>query len=349
MCYDGHYDLLCITFGTYLASVFPALSPTWLAVALVVTLSVVHATSHRRSGNFQRFFTTIKVALILAFCGAAWVLVRDPQPVAFLPTATSLSELSSPAFAVSLIYVSYAYTGWNAATYLTSELDEPQRILPWVLGGGTALVMLLYVGLNWAFLYAAPQAELVGKLEVGYVAAGHIFGPVGADLMGITLALLLISTVSAMVMAGPRVLQVIGEDYPFFRFLSRSNESGIPAVAIFTQAALTLAFVATASFEAILLFSGFTLGLNTLLAVLGVFVLRWREPDLPRPYRTLGYPVTPLIFLALTAWTLAYLLIDSPREATAGLWIIAVGVLLYLLTARNRTMAADAPSPDESS
>ena len=151
----------------------------------------------------------MKVVLIAAFCLAAVALVDAPQPVALLPAAGDGKLVFGGAFAVSLIYVSYAYTGWNAATYLTGELADPQRTLPRVLGGGTLLVMVLYVALNYAFLRAAPMAEIAGKLEVGYVAATHIFGPVGAAIMGVTLAVLLVSTVSAMVMAGPRVLQVI--------------------------------------------------------------------------------------------------------------------------------------------
>ena len=101
-------------------------------------------------------------------------------------------------------------------------------------------------------------------------------------------------------MAGPRVLHVIGEDYPFFRRLSHTNRDGIPAVAILTQAGLTLAFIFTASFETILVFAGFTLGLNSLLTVAGVFVLRVREPEAERPYRVWGYPFTPLVYLGLT-------------------------------------------------
>lgn len=334
--------LAAITFGTYLASVFPSLRPTWLAVGLVILLTAVHSSTHRSSSFFQRWFTTLKVVLIVGFCVAAWLLVRDPNAATLVPTsAADASGVLSGAFAVSLIYVSYAYTGWNAATYLTGELEEPQKILPWVLGGGTGIVMVLYVALNWAFLRAAPQEELVGKLEVGYIAAQHIFGERGADLMGITLALLLVSTVSAMVIAGPRVLQVIGEDHPPFRILARTNRSGIPAIAIATQASLTLLFILTASFEAILVFAGFTLGLNTLLTVAGVYVLRYREPNLERPYRTWGYPLTPLVFLALTAWTLTFLLMDRPREALAGLALVGAGGVLYLLTGRRTRNATE--------
>lgn len=324
--------LAAITFGVYLSSVFPGLPETALAVVLVVALSGIHATTHRKSGALQSSFTSLKVVLIVVFCGAALIVTPDPQPVALVPASGDMGLVFGGGFAVSLIYVSYAYTGWNAATYLTSELDDVPRQLPWILGGGTALVLVLYVGLNYAFLRAAPMSELVGQVEVGYIAATHIFGPLGADIMGVALALLLVSTVSAMVVAGPRVLHVIGEDYRPFRWLSKTNEDGIPITAILTQGALAIVFIVTASFESILVFSGFVLGLNSLLTVAGVFVLRWREPDLPRPYRVWAYPITPIVYLSLTVWTLTYLALDRPSEAGVAFALIAAGTAVYLWT-----------------
>ncbi len=362
--------LAAITFGTYLSSVFPVLPARWLAVGLVVLLSVVHGRTHRTSGGFQRWSTTAKVALILAFVAAGLSLVAEPRDIGALPSADGVSNVFSAGFAVSLIFVSYSYSGWNAATYVTGELRDPRRTLPRALAIGTLLVMLLYVGLNYVFLRAAPAEAMVGRLEVGYIAAGYIFGPVGADLLGITLALLLVSTVSAMVLAGPRVLHAIGEDYPTFRLLSSINARGTPGVAIFTQAAISLLFILTESFETILVFSGFTMGLNTFLAAGGVFLLRRRQasgripggvvgaggdgesargesgasaetPGTDQPYRTWGYPVTPLIFLAVTGWTLAYILRDRPLEAGLGLGLIAVGLVIYAVTrARDRRTRA---------
>ena len=321
--------LAAITFGTYLASVFPSLSPTWLGAGLVVAMAAVHATNHRNSSLLQSGFTTVKVGLIAAFCLAAATLADSPQPVSLIPAAGDGTLVFGGAFAISLIYVSYAYTGWNAATYLSSELQNPQRTLPRVLGLGTLLVTVLYVALNWSFLRAAPMGEMAGRIEVGYVAANHIFGPAGAAIMAVTLALLLVSTVSAMVLAGPRVLQVIGEDYPLFRRLGRRKANGIPAVAIMTQTGLSLVFALTASFETVLVFTGFILGLNSFLTVAGVFVLRMREPQLERPYRTWGYPFTPLLYLGLTFWTLVFIARDRPVEALIAGGLIGAGLLLY--------------------
>ncbi|MFW6094177.1 MAG: APC family permease [Pseudomonadota bacterium] len=324
--------LAAITFGTYTSSVFPALSPTWLACALVLALTAVHASTRRSSGGVQRAFTALKVLLILGFCALAWLWVETPQKVRLLPAAGDGALLTSGAFAVALIYVNYAYTGWNAATYLTSELEDPRRNLSRVLLLGTGAVLLLYLLLNFTFLYVAPPSAMAGRIEIGYVAAQHAFGPRGAEAMGLVLAVLLISTVSAMVMAGPRVLQVIGQDFPAFRLLARTNGHGVPHVAIALQSLLTLAFIASASFESILVFAGFTLGLNTFATVAGVFVLRWRRGGLPRPYRAPLQPLPALVYLGVTAWTLGYILTQRPLEGLMGLAIVASGGVAYLLT-----------------
>ncbi len=326
--------LAAITFGAYLKSVFPEFSVSWLACTLVIALTLVHAGSRQGSGGVQQVFTALKVLLIVGFCMLCWLLVAEPQDVDFLPAAGDGIRLTSGAFAVALIYVNYAYTGWNAATYVISELEDPQRSLSRVLILGTGIVTLLYVLLNLTFLHVAPMSAMVGKVEIGYISAQHVFGSSGAAIMALVLALLLVSTVSAMILAGPRVLQVIGQDFPTFRALARTNRHGLPTMAIASQSILTLVFILTASFESILVFTGFTLGLNTFFSVLGLFVLRWKRPDLPRPYKTACYPLPPLIFLTFTGWTLTHILLKRPQEGLMGLVIVACGGILYVLTVR---------------
>jgi APA family basic amino acid/polyamine antiporter len=326
--------LAAITFGSYLSSAVPGLAATPLAVGLVATLTLLHATTHRNSAGVQNAFTVIKIGLILAFCGAALVLAPTPQPIDFLPVAGDGALLTSGAFAVSLIYVSYAYTGWNAATYLSDELDAPQRNLPRVLGFGVAIVAVLYLLLNFVFLYVAPTSAMVGRVEIGYVAATYAFGPIGAKLMGIVLALLLVSTVSAMIIAGPRVLQVIGQDVPALGLLARTNRDDVPHIAVWMQGLIAIAFIVTASFQKILILSGFLLALNTFAAVFGLFVLRWTRPALERPFRAWGYPFTPLLYLALTGWTMWYVVADDPLATGAGMAVIAAGALFYLVARR---------------
>ena len=196
------------------------------------------------------------------------------------------------------------------------------------------MVALAYLLLNYVFLSVAPIDALAGKVEVGYIASQYAFGSVGAAAMGIMLGLLLVSTVSAMILAGPRVLHAIGEDFQVFRWLAVRNNDGIPSRAIMSQTVLSLVFLWTASFESILIFAGATMALNTFFSVLGVFVLRWRYPAIERPYSTWLYPWPPLIFLTVTGWTLIYTVQQRPVEAWMCAGIILSGAIFYWLTSR---------------
>lgn len=341
--FAGPTALAAMTFAAYATSAISPDTNPWvlklLACALIAMLTVVHSSTRRNSGRLQVIFTVLKVGVIVVFCAAALYLVDTAQPVRFVPSGEDLTVLTSAAFAVSLIYVSYAFTGWNAATYLSGELENPQGTLPWILVCGTLVVMLLYLALNFVFLTVAPMDSMSGQVEVGYIAAAAAFGEAGGRFAGLVLSLLLISTVSAMTVAGPRVLQVIGQDFRILKFLAHTNADGVPSTAIIFQSSLAILFILTSSFQAVLVFSGFILALNSFATVLGVFLLRRQQPDLPRPYRTFAYPFTPLIYLTLTAWTLVYVLLARPVEAWAGLGVIAAGLVLYAVFSTRR--AAD--------
>ena len=169
--FAGPTALAAMTFAAYAASSVPGVADPWLlkaiACGLIVVLTVVHGGRRAGSGGLQSLFTVLKLAVIVAFCVAALAIVGEPEPVRFTPAGVDLALLGSGAFAVSLIYVSYAYTGWNAATYLSGELEEPQRHLPWILTVGTLVVTLLYVALNFVFLRVTPMDAMIGQLEVG--------------------------------------------------------------------------------------------------------------------------------------------------------------------------------------
>jgi len=332
--------LAAMTFGAYTtSSLVPDASEAltnWvergLAITLIIALTLVHTRQRETSGFFQSVFTGIKVAVIIGISIAGLALVSDWQPVSLLPQSGDVGALTSSAFAVSLIYVSYAYTGWNVATYLIDELKDPQRSLPRVLFAGAFGVMLLYILLNAVFLLTTPMEKMVGEVEVGVIAARHVFGQTGAMFTGAVLGVLLISTVSAMTIAGPRVLQMVGQDISAFRFLAKSNEDGMPTTAVLVQSGLALVFVITATFDQVLVFAGFTLALNSLFAVSGLFVLRWRQPDLARPFKVPFYPIVPIIYLTLTVWTLAYVALERPQEVAVSIGLIGTGAVIYMLT-----------------
>ena len=336
--------LAAITSATYLNAVFSAIPVVPAAAALVTVVGFVHLGSRSGSARFQLLFTAVKVLLIVLFILAAWWQVEELQIVRWMPDSSDLPLISSGAFAIALIYVNYAYTGWNAATYLVGEVEGGGLYLPRILLLGTAVVMLIYVVLHIMFLTVAPMQALQGKLEIGYVVAGFAFGDAGSALVGLMLAVLLVSTVSAMVIAGPRALQVIGQDFSALRFLAFENKHGIPAVAIALQTAITLILVVTSTFDAILVFASFTLALNTLLTVAGVWILRRKQPNLPRSFEVPWYPWPVLIYVGITLWTLIFVLYERPVEALIGGLLITAGWLFYLVT-RDR-VAPDSNLPE---
>lgn len=327
--FAGPTALAAIAFGDYTTAVFPGLSSTHLAAGIVLLCSAIHATSITWGSWFQNLFTGLKVLLIVVFIGAA-VRADPAHSITVLPDGPGMRELVSPGFAVSLVFVSYAYAGWNAAIYIVGEIRDPQRNLPLSLVLGTALVTVLYVLLNFVFLYTVPAQDMAGQVEVGFLSGSVIFGDSGGEVMSLFIALLLVSTVSALVYLGPRVTQAMGEDARAFRWLAVTNERGIPVNSVLFQTGLSLLFIYTSTFDQVLVYAGFTLILSTMLTVAGVFVLRWRRPEVDRPYTTWGYPVTPLLFLVVNAWILVYVLIHRPTESLIGLGIAAVGAALYL-------------------
>lgn len=328
--------------GQYFCSVvsedFPSFAPKAIALMVVIAVSLVHSNDLKLGSSFQQVFTLLKVLLIvvLIVCG---FLLATPQEISFLPSSQDPSLIFSAPFAISMVYVTYSYSGWNASIYLASDIEDPEKNLPRSLLVGTAIVMVLYLLLNFIFLYSTPIDELAGQLEVGYIAANRIFGPIGAKIMGLLISFGLISSISSMVLAGPRVTQAIGEDIPIFQVLAKKNAKGIPYTAIVFQLAIVVFFVITATFDSVITYLGFTLTLSSFMTVLGVFVHRIRFPEIPRPYKTWGYPITPIIFLGISLWILIFLFQGKPTESLAGLATIALGLPVYFFAANQSNVS----------
>ncbi len=300
------------------------------ALAIVIILSLIHSFQIRFGGQFQRIVTFLKIALILFFIIAGF-FVSDHQSLNLLPQKGDWDQVFSASFAVSLIYVSYAFSGWNASVYITDEIKNPAKNIPRSLILGTSIVIILYFLLNYIFLFTTPMEEMEGKIEIGFLSATYIFGDYGGRLMALLITLLLISTVSAMIWIGPRVTMVMGEDYPILRFLSKKNKFNVPVIAIWVQTTITVILIVSSTFDKVLVYAGFIMNLFTLLSVIGLFILRLKHPEIKSKYRVTGYPVTPLIFIILSLWTLAYLLLERPLESILGLLTVFAGLVIYYL------------------
>ena len=315
-------------------------SSSLIAVGVVAVLTVLHSLDKSVGARFQNVITIFKVLFIVLII-VLGLAMGEPTGLSFAPTGRALRDVLSPAFAVSMFFVTFSYSGWNAAAYVAGEIENPRRNLPRSLIAGTLIVSVLYIFLNFVFLRTIPIAELSGKLEVGYLFAGRVFGAAGGRLMGAVIAFLLLSSVSAMIIAGPRISRVIGEDYRLFRFLGKTTAKDIPAAAVVVQGLLSVFYIVTSTFDQVIVFIGFTLNLFTFMTVLGVMIMRRKRPDLPRPYRTWGYPWTPAAFLVIHVYILAYGLICRPRESLAGLGLTAAGLVVYAIDRKTRRVKPD--------
>jgi len=196
--------------------------------------------------------------------------------------------------------------------------------------------MILYVLLNAVFLASGPMNTFAGKIEVGEIAARNLLGEQGGRIMAGLIGAGLISAISAMTWAGPRVAQTIGQDFSALRFFARTSAGGVPRVAIGVQTLLVVLMLATSTFEAVLIYAQFSILVCSSLTVLGVLILRRRRPTLPRPFRCFGYPVTPIVFLALNLFAMVYTALDRPEQALAGLATLLLGIGLYFLARGSR-------------
>lgn len=324
-----------MTSGAYIAAAFPGLPAIEASFAVTLVLAGVHAVTVKASGRFQVAITGLKIGLIIAFLILGIWKGRVPEG-GFGPKPGDWSAVVSAPFAISLMYVLYSYAGWNAAAYIMNEVRRAEWTVPRAFLIATGLVTILYVGLNAVFLASGPLQDYVGKKEAGEIAAGHLLGPTGGRIMSGLIGFGLISAISAMTWAGPRVAQTIGQDFPALGFLAKTSEGGVPRRALALQTLLVVALLATGRFQTIITYASVAIFSCSFLAVLGVIVLRLRRPDLPRPFRCWGYPVTPLIFLLLNGFTVGYAFYGSPIASFFGMATLAAGIGLYFAAKSRR-------------
>ncbi len=311
------------------------------AIALAWALVALHARGLRAGLGFTDAVTAFKVLGIICFIVVAVVSGRgvaaritEVSPIyGALGTLDLISNL-----ATSLIFVNFCYLGWNGAAYMAGEMSAPQRDLPRALLLGTGLVTALYLALNLVYLYAAGVEGLAGAVEVGLVAAKSLFGPAGISAVAALLCVSILASASAMTALGPRVYYAFGQDVAPLNWLSRvSPRSAAPVNALVVQGALTTLLILSGRVDQILQYAGFTLTLFASLAVSCVLVLRVRWPAAPRPFRVWGYPVTPILFLLVSAWTMLWALRGRPAESLLGLATAAIGAVLCLVIAPRRS------------
>ena len=305
-----------------------------VALALVWLLVAIHLRAVRSGTGFNDLMTVFKVAGIVAILLAAVSIGRGN--VANLATASPTFQELSPthtfaALGTSLIFVMFCFSGWNAAAYVAAEMEHPQRDLPRALLLGTLTVLLLYLGLNAVYFYGATVDELAGQVEVGLVASRTLFGPTGVSMVTVVLCASILASASAMTLVGPRVYYALGKDFKPFAILAHTRPTGAPAVALIIQGIVTSVMILSGRVDQIQQYAGFTLSLFASLAVSCVIVLRIRSPQIERPFRAWGYPVSPLLFIAVSVWMMYWAFQGRPVESILSLLTVLLGGVLFVL------------------
>ncbi len=304
--------------------------PEWIGTAAIVLAASMHAVRVEGGLIVQNVAVGIKLAAIGIFVGLGAYLLgvqaAAPEPVS--PT------FDIGAFAVTLVWISFAYSGWNAAVYVGGEVSDPDRNLPRSLLLGTLIVTALYLALNAVFVYSAPLADLAGRVDIGAAAAEALGGQGLRRALSALVALALFTSISSMVMTGPRVYVRMAEDGLFPRIFRPGD---VPSDAVALQAALAIAVVWSANLQQLFSYIGFMLGVSAIATVMGLVSMRWREgaEHVPIP----GYPWVPIVYLFGTSGASAFLVARKPDEALLGLATLLAGLPVYAAMRRWGTRA----------
>ena len=307
----------------------------WLACGVVAALTLLNVFGVEEVSKVQNGLTAMKLIVLSALLLLGFTIGTGDWGH-FSETAVRTSTASIPAqFALSLVFVYFGYSGWNAAVYVAEEVREPEKTLPRSLLLGTALVAIFYAALNALYIYASPLEELKGKVAVGAHAAGALFGERGGAIFAVGMALSLLATVNAMCIIGPRVYYAMAKNRAFFSFAAKVHPRWrSPWAAVLAQGVCCCVLILTGAFESLLYYVGFTLWLFSALAVMGLFVFRKRKEWKPLRWVSLGWPLLPGLYIAVNLLVFVYFALDRSWEALWSLFTILGGALAYYWTRR---------------
>lgn len=303
-----------------------------LAAIIIVVITLPNLLGHRLSAWTQDFTTLIKLGLFVGlvvlaaiFGGGRLSHVTEGEPIAQVGLGTAATQL---------FYVMFAYSGWNAASYLAGEVKNPGKTLPRSLLLGAGSVVLLYLAVNLVFAYAVPLADVGfhNATQVPKLAVENLFGTGAANAFSVLLGLTFLATVSAFIITGPRVYYAMARNGLFPSIAARISAKGqVPVYGMILQSLLAIIILFATDFLNLYQYAAVGLSLFAMLFVGAVYVLRWRRPDLERPFRVPGYPVVPAIFLLVTLFTAVFAFKEWPRPSLYCVGSILLGIPVYYI------------------
>ncbi len=308
----------------------------YMAAAIIAVFTILNCVGVTRAAKVQNVLTGTKLVVVIAFIFFGIVLgTGDWSSFSQPAVRTSTTPLASQ-FAISLFWVYFGYSGWNAATYVAEELRQPRRTLPIALALGTAIVALLYVGLNVTFIYGTGVESMKGVFAVGSLAASKLFGPEISGIFSALMAISILSTVNAMVTIGPRVYYAMARNGAFFGFARKVNPRfHTPIPAILCQGVCAILMTIT-PFPQLVVYIGFSLTFFTVMAVGSLFLFRRRPNWEKLPVVSFGWPLIPLVFVLVGVWMIIYGIMLQPVVSAAASLTIAAGAAAYHLAVKGR-------------
>ena len=328
--FSSPVSLAALAMAKYM-SVFQGDFGTFFAIAVILLVALALSFSISISGKFHNFFTFIKVSFVVVLIIIGVLLSQNPIHTSINFNSSWEQEIIFPAFATSLVFVTYAYTGWNSASYIAGEIDKPQKNLPKSLIVGTVFVTFCYVFINYIMLKHAPIDALKGKEDVMGIAANYMFGTTFGKIVNVFIALQLVATISGYLWVGSRITQATASENKLWSFLAIKNKKNIPVRAIFAHAIIAIIIISTGSFKQIFLYTAFVLQLLSTLAISAAFFLRKSDRRL---FKSNWFYLFPAVFVLFSFYILYFTFISNPKESLVGLTIVLIGIILYLFDKR---------------
>jgi APA family basic amino acid/polyamine antiporter len=299
------------------------------AILLILVFTGLHYIGTRLGAKVQNALTVLKIALILGLAGAGMMFGNGGLGGM---TFKLDGPVAGMAFGAAMMMVMFSYSGWNASAYIASELKRPRITLPVSLVAGTAIVIVIYLAINLFIFHSTPYAALQGKVAVVEVASVWAFGNWLADLLGGLIGVAMLSSLGAFIMIGPRIYYAMARDGLFFPFAGEVHPNyGVPSRAIAVQGGLAVMMVAVGSFEQLLVYVGFALGIFPLLAIAGLFIARHERIGEETAVKVWAYPLVPLFFILSSIALMTFAYFERPLESTAAVLSVLLGVPCYFL------------------
>jgi len=296
---------------------------------IIITFTLIHMRGIEFGSKVQNLLTVLKVGLIVGLVAVAFLSGKGTLSHLFQGESYRFNFGGWKTAGLSLMWIMFAYSGWNASAYIGSEVKNPSRNLPRSLILGTGIVILLYMGLNLFYIYAVPPADMSGVISIGGLAVGNLFGKSFENILSVMISFALFSSLSAFIILGPRVYYSMARDKCFFKFVSDVHPvHKVPAKSVLLQGLIAIIILVSGSFDQILTYMGFSLGIFPILAVAGVFKVRRSRMS---PYKMPGFPVVPVIYILAAVMILILGFLRSPGPSSIAILTVVVGVPAYFL------------------